>query len=250
MGRVLFDTGQSPALETNLEALTIPIDRADAIVLSHGHYDHTNGLAFALSHNEQGTVYLHPAAQEERYSIRNGIAKSIGLSPANRQALSNARHRLVWTERATTCLPRVHVTGPIPRRSSYEDTGGPFYLDPDGNQSDPICDDQALWIETGCGIIVIVGCAHAGVVNTLNHVSRLSGAPSIHALIGGMHLADAPEQRLTETVHMLAQYDVQCIAPCHCTGEHAIQFLAQQLPGPVTDCRAGSTFCFPDLLDE
>ena len=101
--------------------------------------------------------------------------------------------------RGATTISANWVTGPIPRRTTYEDTGGPFYQDAGFTQPDLIHDDQALWLESKSGIVVLLGCAHAGVVNTLNYIVELTGETSIHAVIGGMHLLRAQRPRLDGT---------------------------------------------------
>lgn len=245
-GSVLFDTGQSPAFDDNVQQIAIPLEAARAIVLSHGHYDHANGLPYALSRNISAPIYLHPDARRTRYSIRNRIPKSIGMSPAARVALNAAKGRRVWTKGPVEVLKGVHATGLIPRQTPFEDTGGPFFLDTDGRKPDPIVDDQALWIETATGMVVVLGCAHSGVVNTLEYICALSGCSNIQAVIGGMHLASASPCRLNETVKAFECRSVQQVIPCHCTGETATRYLRDYLPGRVQECTAGRIFEFPD----
>ena len=245
-GCVLFDTGQSPAFDYNVQQLATPLEAARAIVLSHGHYDHANGLPCALSRNSSAPIYLHPDARRTRYSIRDRAPKSIGMSPVAKFALNAAKGRRVWTKGPEEVLEGVHATGLIPRRTPFEDTGGPFFLDIEGREPDSIDDDQALWIETSSGVVVVLGCAHAGVVNTLDYICALSGRSNIHAVIGGMHLASASSCRLNDTVKAFQRCSVQQVIPCHCTGEIATQYLQDRLHGRVLECTAGRAFKFPD----
>jgi 7,8-dihydropterin-6-yl-methyl-4-(beta-D-ribofuranosyl)aminobenzene 5'-phosphate synthase len=103
-----------------------------------------------------------------------------------------------------------------------EDTGGPFFLDPTTTRSDAIPDDQAVAFDLAEGLVVLLGCAHAGVINTLESFSRLTGGRRIHAVIGGMHLDGASPERIRFTIEALERLDVQWIAPCHCTGIAAV----------------------------
>jgi 7,8-dihydropterin-6-yl-methyl-4-(beta-D-ribofuranosyl)aminobenzene 5'-phosphate synthase len=119
----------------------------------------------------------------------------------------------------------IGVTGPIPRETAFEDTGGPFFLDQGGRRADAMDDDLALWIKTDRGLVVCVGCSHAGVVNTLNYAQRLNAGSRIRAVVGGMHLLSASEERLEQTIAALRGLDPELLVPCHCTGEGAIERL-------------------------
>jgi 7,8-dihydropterin-6-yl-methyl-4-(beta-D-ribofuranosyl)aminobenzene 5'-phosphate synthase len=118
---------------------------------------------------------------------------------------------------------RIGVTGPIPREAAFEDTGGPFYLDPGGRRADAMEDDLALWIQTDRGLVVCVGCSHAGVVNTLNYILRLNPGSKIRAVVGGMHLLNASEDRLERTIAALRALGPELLVPCHCTGEGPVE---------------------------
>lgn len=123
--------------------------------------------------------------------------------------------------------------------SSFEDTGGNFFLDVDGKILDLISDDQALWLKTSKGLVVVLGCAYSGVVNTLNYISKLTGACTFHAVIGGMHLGKVGLERWTATAETLTRYEVSLVVPMHCTGTQAATFLAKHLSGRVQPCGAG-----------
>lgn len=119
---------------------------------------------------------------------------------------------------------------------------GRFFLDPDCQIPDVLKDDQALWFNTQKGIVVLLGCAHAGVVNTVEYVAELTGAFNIHAVIGGMHLGSANQDRLRFTVSALQRYEVQVVAPCHCTGQTAMAYLAEHTGQVYRSCSMGHRF--------
>ena len=119
-----------------------------------------------------------------------------------------------WTEVA----PRIFVTGQIPRKNDFEDTGDPFFLDEALERPDPLLDDQALVLETDRGLAVILGCGHAGVANTLDHVAEHTGERRFHLVLGGLHLRHASSERIHLTVDALRRHRVERVAPAHCTG--------------------------------
>ena len=244
-GCILFDTGQGSALPQNADRLRIPLEKADAIVLSHGHYDHTGGLPYALGRAPHARLFLHPASLSARYSRhKDGTVHAIGMPEKATAAVRDIRQQVVWTTQSTSIIPGCFVTGTLPRRNDLEDTGGDFFFDEAGTRTDPIEDDQALWFETRQGLIVVLGCAHSGVINTLGRIAELSGRAELYAVIGGMHLGRASTARIEATAQAFERYNVQVVAPAHCTGPAATEFLKQELPGRVRDARAGSVFEF------
>ena len=198
--RILFDTGQGAALPVNAAKLEIGLDQADVLFLSHGHYDHAGGVSHVLSVNPKISVYCHPKAVQLRCSLSGGCARFIQMPDKSISALNRLPFcDMHWIERQVMISPDIGITGSIPRNTDFEDTGGPFFLDPEGRIADSIIDDQALWINTLQGLVVCVGCCHAGLINTLEHVRRLSGVSAIRAVIGGFHLINADENGMTRT---------------------------------------------------
>ena len=168
--RIIFDTGQSDILIKNAEVLGIDLAETDAIVLSHGHYDHTGGLAAVLDIADKAKIYLHPAAVEPKFSKKTAGAEPIGMSDSARKAIKN--REVIWTETPTQIFPGVTVTGQVPRINDFEDVGGAFFLDENCQKADELLDDQTLFIETAKGLVILFGCAHAGVVNILHHITE------------------------------------------------------------------------------
>jgi 7,8-dihydropterin-6-yl-methyl-4-(beta-D-ribofuranosyl)aminobenzene 5'-phosphate synthase len=119
----------------------------------------------------------------------------------------------------------IGITGPVPRNSGFEDTGGPFYLGADKLQPDPITDDLSLWFETGDGLVILTGCCHSGLVNTVRQAQRISGMTRIRGIIGGLHLLNAGAERLDATLAFLHECAPDFLLPCHCTGAQVIERL-------------------------
>jgi 7,8-dihydropterin-6-yl-methyl-4-(beta-D-ribofuranosyl)aminobenzene 5'-phosphate synthase len=239
---ILFDTGQSDLLIQNAKILNIDLAQADAIILSHGHYDHTGGLSTVLDMAPKARLYLHPAALEPKFSRSRPKARSIGMPNSARQAIRN--RDVIWTESPTHVIDGMGITGQMPRVNKFENVGGPFFLDENGREPDPLLDDQALFIESSKGLIVVFGCAHAGVVNTLQRISDLSRTKDFYVVMGGMHLINAGPERIERTITAFRQYNLQRIGPAHCTGSKAVEIFKKAFPKLYFNCSVGTRIPF------
>jgi 7,8-dihydropterin-6-yl-methyl-4-(beta-D-ribofuranosyl)aminobenzene 5'-phosphate synthase len=243
---ILFDTGQSSAFAANARTLGIDLAAADHLVLSHGHSGHTGGIPRALGLSSSMQVHLHPQALKPRYTWSDpGGPRYIGMPGASRFALDGSLTRCRFHTRAGEIARHVYLTGFVPRRTPFERTAEPFTTDRHGTCPDILADDQALWIETPEGLLVVLGCAHAGVVNTLEHIRAVSGRSDIRAIIGGMHLASAGEPAVAGTAEALASYPLSLVAPNHCTGEEACAVFEELFAGIYRPGPAGTVFSFP-----
>lgn len=240
--RILLDTGQGHVFTGNIRELGFEPAGLDAVVLSHGHYDHTGALATVLAVNRGVPLYAHPGAFEPKFARNpDGTSRDVGMPEAQKAAVETSA-AFVPVDGPTTLVGEVHVTGPVPRRTDFEDTGGAFFRDPMCRAVDDLVDDQAVFFDTPVGIVVVLGCAHAGVVNTLRHIRGLTNGRPIHTVIGGMHLVHADTRRLEATVEALREFDVKRLAPCHCTGFPAMARFWREFPAVYTLCRSGTVF--------
>jgi 7,8-dihydropterin-6-yl-methyl-4-(beta-D-ribofuranosyl)aminobenzene 5'-phosphate synthase len=243
--RILFDTGQGLALIANAKTLGIDFSAAHAVVLSHGHYDHTGGLLGIRAALGEAVLYVHPTAFDAKFVRRaDGTVRDIGSPIRSTEEIRPFVRRIVLTEGPTQVAQDVAVTGGIPRSTDFEDTGGPFFLDEACTEPDPLWDDQALYMDTADGIVVVMGCGHAGLVNTLSYVSELTRGRPIHTVLGGFHLIQASDERINRTLQALERYAIQRLSPAHCTGRRAMTALWQRFPDRCTECRTGTRFEF------
>jgi 7,8-dihydropterin-6-yl-methyl-4-(beta-D-ribofuranosyl)aminobenzene 5'-phosphate synthase len=218
-GNFLFDTGASgTVLLNNAPIMGVDLKSTDAIILSHGHHDHVGGLEKALGVISSAPLYMHPDAVRPKFTGQPGKMRRSD-TPFFTGGQFRSLAKVVHESRLPVEIAKgLWMTGEIPRVSGFEDTGGPFYLEMERITPDPLPDDQSIFIPTPQGTIIATGCAHAGIVNTLLYVKKLTGGAPILAVIGGTHLENASPERMQKTLEAIKTLDIGTVYPCHCTG--------------------------------
>ena len=239
--RILYDFGRSAqVLLHNARLLDIDITTADFVVLSHAHADHYGGLSRVLKMTADSCRFVvhRGACGIKRFVKHEGSV--VGPWGITKRLLKTFQPRVIMSDGLTALGYDTYVSGEIERQTDFE-KGMPnaFLKERGALVHDRIADDQALFIELDPNrIVVVTGCAHAGVVNTLLHAQGLFPARTMYALVGGFHLNNADERQMGETVRYLRSLDVEYIAGLHCTGYHAQkammdQFKERWIPGTV-----------------
>lgn len=242
---LLFDTGQTDLLVRNARTLGIDLGDIESIVLSHGHYDHTGGLEAVRAVAPGARIYLNRAALAPKYAgNKDGSSRFVGMPETTTAFLGKGATAVVWTAKPTEIQEGIYVTGEIPRRNDFEDTGGAFFLDPACKEPDPLLDDQALFFDTQQGLVILLGCGHSGVINTVEYIRQLTRGRPVYALIGGLHLLAACEKRMQRTIAALREWNVQRIVAGHCTGSAALAQIWTAFPGRCSPCSVGTTLQF------
>jgi len=218
--KVLLDTGLNTSAVYNAAVMGIDLSAVDRIVISHGHRDHTGGFKHVLNAMKKRIeVIAHPDIWAAKYSRTfSKKAQYVGMpfaqeSLESRGALFNLTKEPVWI------TDNIVTTGEIPMHTAYEKVDRDLLVKEGGKlRHDPLRDDQALIIKTDTGLIVILGCGHRGMINTLHHAQKATGVERIYMVIGGTHLLHASREQMDLTIAELNRLGVQKIGVSHCTG--------------------------------
>jgi 7,8-dihydropterin-6-yl-methyl-4-(beta-D-ribofuranosyl)aminobenzene 5'-phosphate synthase len=245
--KVLFDTGAGTAAVHNAALFGIDLATVDKMVISHGHHDHTGGLREVLTiMNKNMEVIAHPDIWSAKYSRRGKNRERFAGLPFRRELLENLGARFNLTREPVYLSDRILTTGEIPMITDYEEVDTGLYDKKTGEMlPDELKDDLAMIIDTEYGLVVILGCAHRGIVNTLKHAQKITGKELIYAAIGGTHLLNATPERWQKTVRDLKAMGLQYLGASHCTGFGASAYLAREFGERFFLNNSGSRWTLP-----
>jgi len=228
---VLFDTGGSFAAVRNADRLGVDFRTINKIVLSHAHADHTGGLREILRRTGETEVIAHPAVWELKYTKRPYEKKAafIGV-PFTREELELFGASFKLSKEPVQISENIMTTGEILVTTDFEAIEPIFYVKEKGTlRYDSIPDDLALIVKTERGLVIILGCGHRGIINTIYHAQNITGEEKVHTVVGGTHLFPKTDEQIDKTIAALKKIGVQKIGVSHCTGFHASMRLAQAL---------------------
>ena len=245
---ILLDTSSGISASHNADILGIDLSKIDKIVLSHGHCDHTGGLRQILRKmRKEVEIIAHPDIWAAKYARRQGQKdRYIGV-PFQRQELESLGANFTLTTKPIKITDNIMTTGEIPMVTDFEEIEPNrfFVKEETGWQPDKLLDDQALIINTEQGLVVILGCAHRGIINTLYHAQQLTGVTQMHMVLGGCHLVSASRERIRLTISALRGLNVQKLGVSHCTGLPAAVIMAQEFGDKFFFNNAGTRINLP-----
>ncbi|KPK29433.1 MAG: hypothetical protein AMK69_06590 [Nitrospira bacterium SG8_3] len=244
---ILFDTGYSQiGVPHNIALLGIDLQKIEAIVMSHAHMDHTGSLHEILE-GMRGpvTLVVHPGAfLFPRYIERDDGTRQRFPRTLSRENLVSEKLKIVESKAPVLLADDgLMVTGQVERTTGFEKGLPGALMERDGKMvPDPISDDQALVLNLKeKGLVVISGCSHSGIINTIFHAQKVTGLRKVHAVLGGFHLTgSAFESIIEKTISELKNVAPEVVVPMHCTGWKAIQRLDQEFPSAFVLNSVGS----------
>ncbi|MFC1917163.1 MBL fold metallo-hydrolase [Chloroflexota bacterium] len=244
--KILFDTGAGHAAVHNAQILGVDLAAVDLIVLSHGHHDHTGGLREVLRRTGPKPVIAHPDIWQRKYNRHKGEKERYIGIPFVREELESRGASFQLSREPMQIADGIMTTGEIPQVTEYEKIDEYLVVKDNGKASpDTFPDDLALIIDADFGRVVILGCAHRGMVNTLYHARQLCGDQPVYAVIGGTHLIHAGAERLALTQAALREIGVRYLGVSHCTGFTASMHLAQEFGETFFLNNSGNRFSLP-----
>jgi 7,8-dihydropterin-6-yl-methyl-4-(beta-D-ribofuranosyl)aminobenzene 5'-phosphate synthase len=224
-GNYLFDTGGGRSIVANSLTLDKDLRTVRKIFLSHGHYDHTGGLPEVLKLKGTVDVHAHPHVFLDRMAMleENGkeTKRFIGI-PYKKGYLESLGANFVFNTDFTEVEKGLFLTGEVPRKTSFEKPDPRLFSEINGKtEPDVFLDDQSLIMENEKGFILILGCAHSGMINIIHHVMNKTGKQKFYAILGGTHLDFLTPEQLEESINALNELEIERIGVSHCTGMRA-----------------------------
>ena len=247
---LMLDSGLDPfASSYNAEVLALDLSRCESVISSHGHVDHTGGLvSVSRKLAKKIPIAFHPEAFRNRM-VKFPDGRTINLPAPSKSQLADSGYEIVEAKsRSLWMNDTTLVTGEIPRINDFESGFPNHFSDVDGKlEADPlIMDDQAVVVSVkDKGLVILTGCGHAGIINTVEYAKEIGGEDKVHAVVGGLHLSGRLfESRIGRTSDELERLKPRYVVPCHCSGFNATIEIAKKMPDGFIQNSVGTTYVF------
>ena len=241
---IMMDTGpSSDYLLHNADKMGINLQKTDIITLSHGHYDHTGGLMGTLNKTKKGVLVVgHPEIFDPKLSLMPHL-RFIG-TPCKPSDIESAGGVPLMVTGPAKLANGIITTGEIQRTTAFENVNGFLAAHKQKLIDDLMPDDQALIINLeNKGLVIVSGCAHSGIINTIKHAQKITKTKNVYAVLGGFHLS-ADDERIRATVDELKKLDLKFVGPCHCTGKKATEKIAEAFADRCRPLQTGDVIEF------
>ena len=237
--KYLFDTGQGLVLSHNAKKLDIDLEQISAVILSHGHDDHTGGLSKILELNPEVEVIAHKNAFISKFKKSDNKLEFRG----NKTKLKNIKNfKNVQNQKVVE--DGMWVTGEIQTKEKEYINNKYIQTGEEGKKVDDFSDDISLYFETEKGLVILLGCSHKGVINIVEHIRQKSTRKKIRAILGGMHLENKSNEEVEEIINYFAKLNLDLLVPIHCTGRRAAMMMKDKFTNKVKIASVGDSFTF------
>lgn len=246
---LLFDTGAGESVSANAGTLGVDLAAVDKILLSHGHFDHTGGIPHALRAIGRDTVpvYGHPDIFTRKYSRKKKDTCSFAGIPWAREELERLGAEFRLSAGPVWFGDDIVLSGEEPMTTGFETVSDKLLIKTGdgGYVHDEMKDDQSLFLITDLGLVILLGCAHRGMINIIRYAVELTGVDRVHMVVGGTHLVAAPDGQIDASIEALRELKVDWVGVSHCTGGYAGARLAAAFGEKFFFNNAGTRITFP-----
>jgi 7,8-dihydropterin-6-yl-methyl-4-(beta-D-ribofuranosyl)aminobenzene 5'-phosphate synthase len=239
----LFDTGQHDLFIKNAEELGLDLTRISNVIISHNHWDHTGGLRHLINKYGMQNIIVHETFFKEKFALEGIKLEYLGMNYNETSLLKTGSKLIKVTDDITYLNENVFIAGNFKKYNNYETINKRFYIKEKTGEFivDEFKDEIAVGIKTNKGLVILLGCAHPGVINMIKHIICKTGIEDIYCVLGGTHLVEADDFRINKTIKVIKDMNIKYVGFSHCTGKKAISMFINELPNKFFTNNTGTS---------